>query len=625
MANIQDEGSTDQGMTQEDANETDHPWSTLETITTFDRGNDVTPTLCLDNIRESQDNKQVVQVTPPNSMLIISLIQQLCTMIEEDTVRRNQLYYALCDKMHELQLIDHSYNMMELESLRGQYQRALHHLFMIARASTGNENILRTPSYLTSEFSRYLREFQEIEFIASGGFGQVFKALHRLDGIEYAIKKIVVLSSRLKTITHYLEEVKTLAKLDHPNIVRYKVAWIEPSLPSSFVSSMPSTEQRSYISEYMKDSKSEKLQSDETSSNNNTSKSNFNKAKDSSRQDILFDDEASYTSTKLSSEQKNKVSDSASRHDTIIGRFHELNSLTNMGKRITEKSITQECADENSYIVSFRNSKNSETEGQAKYSNATYSSDSHEESSNHREVCTYFSTSNGNQQYMTLYIQMALYEQTLKQWMDERTNVTPLPVVRTVLKQIVCGLDYIHSQGIIHHDIKPSNIFIMTTGSLQIHLGDFGLACSLHKKNHDSVIGTQMYAAPEQLQGKCDTKSDIYSTGIILTELLILTQTQMELISIINSLKQGDIPEDLSTERHKWAQLIMQLIKEDPVKRPSAKQLLQDLHEEKDITITDLKNNLLDKDNTIQELQKEMALLKEKVRKLEISSKSTVQ
>lgn len=54
--------------------------------------------------------------------------------------------------------------------------------------------------------------------------------------------------------------------------------------------------------------------------------------------------------------------------------------------------------------------------------------------------------------------------------------------------------------------LQPSNIFITTTGPLQIHLGDFGLACSLHKRNHHSVVGTQMYAAPEQLQGKCDTK-----------------------------------------------------------------------------------------------------------------------
>lgn len=65
----------------------------------------------------------------------------------------------------------------------------------------------------------------------------------------------------------------------------------------------------------------------------------------------------------------------------------------------------------------------------------------------------------------------------------------------------------------------------------------------------------------------------------------------------------------------------MQLIEENPDKRPSAKQLLQDLNEEVDCTIANLTSHLLDKDNTIQELQKEVELLREKVRKL---SESTV-
>lgn len=53
---------------------------------------------------------------------------------------------------------------------------------------------------------------------------------------------------------------------------------------------------------------------------------------------------------------------------------------------------------------------------------------------------------------------------------------------------------------------QPSNIFISTSGDLQIQLGDFGLACPLQRENHPSVLGTHMYAAPEQLQGKCDPK-----------------------------------------------------------------------------------------------------------------------
>lgn len=54
------------------------------------------PTLRLDanNIRDNQNDRQLVQVTPSTSMLISSLIQQLCAMIEEDKTRRNKLYYG---------------------------------------------------------------------------------------------------------------------------------------------------------------------------------------------------------------------------------------------------------------------------------------------------------------------------------------------------------------------------------------------------------------------------------------------------------------------------------------------------------------------------------------------------
>lgn len=230
--------------------------------------------------------------------------------------------------------------------------------------------------YLTPEFSPYLAQFQEIEFIAGGGFGQVFKALHRLDGIEYAIKKIVVHSSRLKSITQYVEEVKTLAKLNHTNIVQYKAAWIEPSLPLSFVSNLSSTSteetsHKSRTSECTKDSRSD-LQSNEHLSNN-ISKSNSNKTKDNSRQDILFEDKTNYTSktsTKLNSKQVTEMNGSVTKNDSINEKYHEPNSLTNIKEKqinIPQKSteeqinLTKESTQENSYIVSFRNNKSSKT------------------------------------------------------------------------------------------------------------------------------------------------------------------------------------------------------------------------------------------------------------------------
>lgn len=56
--------------------------------------------------------------------------------------------------------------------------------------------------------------------------------------------------------------------------------------------------------------------------------------------------------------------------------------------------------------------------------------------------------------YTTLYIQMALCEKTLQQWLDERIEVTPQEMLIAILTQTLYGLDYIHSRGIVHHDIK---------------------------------------------------------------------------------------------------------------------------------------------------------------------------
>lgn len=119
------------------------------------------------------------------------------------------------------------------------------------------------------------------------------------------------------------------------------------------------------------------------------------------------------------------------------------------------------------------------------------------------------------QQYATLYIQMGLCDETLRQWMDARIEQTPTHFVTAILTQILSGLEYIHSCGIVHHDIKPSNIFISTSGNLQIQLGDFGLACPLQRENHPSMLGTPTYAAPEQLNGKCDPKV-FYSLHILM-------------------------------------------------------------------------------------------------------------
>ncbi|XP_011269109.1 eukaryotic translation initiation factor 2-alpha kinase 1 isoform X1 [Camponotus floridanus] len=587
----------------ENTGQTNHPWNTLTTLTTFDQGNNMDSTFCSNDNTENLTSGQITRVNPSSGVVIESLVNQICSILEKDKTRRKKLYNEICAQLYKMKIIDNSYNMMEFEGLRKKYQHALYQLIKIAYSASGNENPLYNPSFL-SELSRYHREFNEISFIAGGGFGEVYKARHRLDGIDYAVKKIAVTSSHANTLQQHLNEVKTLAKLNHANIVSYKAAWIE----------VAGIEVPSFNCSPLKDHKSHKLHTSYCT-------------EESTSYNLLDND------MKVKQQNKKRGStDDFEIRQNLSERLEELNSSTeNIEEWVVEDNAANYIDEISSDIVSFRNSKKSKISNETKDSNNYIDHNYLCDESTSQEIYTY--TSNENHQYMILYIQMALCEQTLEQWMRGRLNASPEPVIREILKQILCGIDYIHSQSVVHHDIKPRNIFISTSGQLQIQLGDFGLACPLKSqgKNH-SACGTHMYAAPEQLQGKCDPKNDIYSVGVVLIELLIPTQTQMELSSVTRCLKNGYIPKSLPTERHKWAQMIIQMVQKDPVKRPWTKQLLQSLKKDEDITIAELRNtvgiledDIRDKNNTIQELEKKIALLKNEVKMLKDPLENTIE
>jgi hypothetical protein len=100
----------------------------------------------------------------------------------------------------------------------------------------------------------------------------------------------------------------------------------------------------------------------------------------------------------------------------------------------------------------------------------------------------------------------------------------PLPVDRAVaISRDVCrALVVAHSGHIIHRDIKPSNIWLTGAGSAK--LGDFGLATALDRTRvtqAGTIMGTAVYMAPEQaLGGEIDQRSDVYSLGCVLYEML---------------------------------------------------------------------------------------------------------
>ena len=98
-----------------------------------------------------------------------------------------------------------------------------------------------------------------------------------------------------------------------------------------------------------------------------------------------------------------------------------------------------------------------------------------------------------------------------------------LEQARIYFYHIVLGLQAIHEIGVVHRDLKPANIMFRSDDSMAI--GDFGISKRLDSNTAltevNSIIGTPHYMSPEQGEGKpVDMRSDIYSAGVILFELL---------------------------------------------------------------------------------------------------------
>ena len=113
---------------------------------------------------------------------------------------------------------------------------------------------------------------------------------------------------------------------------------------------------------------------------------------------------------------------------------------------------------------------------------------------------------------------------TLKQLIQKRKTLTTAEVI-DIMVQVTDGLSAAHDAYIIHRDIKPQNIMILDNGIVKIT--DFGIAMSMNATQltqTNSVMGSVHYLPPEQASGKtATTKSDIYSAGILMYELLIGT------------------------------------------------------------------------------------------------------
>ncbi len=110
---------------------------------------------------------------------------------------------------------------------------------------------------------------------------------------------------------------------------------------------------------------------------------------------------------------------------------------------------------------------------------------------------------------------------TLRELLREQRRLT-VPQTVTIMDAILSGLAAAHRAGIVHRDVKPENVLLAEDGRIKI--GDFGLAraTTANTATGAQLLGTIAYLAPELVtRGMADARSDIYSLGIMLYEMLV--------------------------------------------------------------------------------------------------------
>ncbi len=195
-------------------------------------------------------------------------------------------------------------------------------------------------------------------------------------------------------------------------------------------------------------------------------------------------------------------------------------------------------------------------------------------------------------QFVDLYIQMEYCNgKALNQYLLNRKIKFKEQIVYFIILQLIDGLSYMHSKGIIHLDLKPGNIFIHNG---EVKIGDFGLSTINQEKKvftvlefedfknrnkilDDSFIkGTPFYNAPETEKFEYSPKSDVFSLGVIFFELLSNFRTNFEKIKQFTELrKKLRVPLSFEEEFPLPSIMINKMINKDKNQRPQSNEIFE--------------------------------------------------
>jgi serine/threonine protein kinase len=410
--------------------------------------------------------------------------------------------------------------------------------------------IRRSESKPVSLPSRFDQDFERLELLGRGAFGEVWRCRHRLDGREYAIKAVQyrVGADAGQMEQHVLREASTWACLSHPNILRYHNSWAE-------------VDQNHNVEEEHNPESSPSPLTDELMAALSINTSGPHTADlvdewsfEESDGGVVFEE------SKIAAQPQSP----APQHAAALPDSAVFPATTATHHRLPSAVAHQDMP----VVPGYR---------------------------------------------ATLYLQAELCRtDTLMAWIAQR-NVAKASGLMTlqdhrrwadqglnIFRQIVVGLAHLHKHRCAHRDVKPSNILFGYDGN--VRLGDFGLAKFLEdtrplalrddesssspqqgksqgaaKLQHTHAVGTPSYASPEQLEGRsCGVETDVYALGMILAELLCPVSTHMERVALLEGLRNDrKILGKAASALPIAARLAVAMTSPDPMQRPLMCEILE--------------------------------------------------
>lgn len=475
---------------------------------------------------------------------------------------------------------------------------------------------LQLRGYPGVQTNRYAREFSELGMVGKGGYGKVFKAKHKLDGSFYAVKRIPISATKVARIQEHgpqelesmLEEVRSLARFDHNNIVRYHNAWLEFSTTSSEAAMPP---QATVLRE-------DRMLEDpatfgEMSSDFDVSRPNFHNL--SPQDPLMMTDRSDGVGIVFESSEpgeRNEDFKSENDHTSLKDKLRLARRKNRRGSQASQATIAtmsstksrmsavedvdEDDADEDIELIPRSHMPYSQE----------HTTDMSESMFSHSDVPGHLVKTSNAGPLLMLNVQMSLCDTNLAAFLSPERSVGDCTteqhcfhpyVSLELLSNIVSGVEYLHAQGVVHRDLKPANIFLSFSiarhppyGSVDVsscescprrdrlhiipRIGDFGLVAALDDKCLDmdigvKPVGTEFYR-PQTSKGISE-KLDVFALGVVSFEMLQKFGTRMERIAALTELRRGSFPAGFARNigglGDKVQELIGSMVQPDDTKR----------------------------------------------------------